>query len=80
LLLEATARVTSDVLYEVLTVATGAQVDGRFKRRSGESDSSHKAKAAALSAHGRPAPGPEPIKAPGLFAGAPPEQAAEAAE
>ncbi|HEX9965033.1 MAG TPA: polymer-forming cytoskeletal protein [Allosphingosinicella sp.] len=33
LILEATARVTGDVLYETLSVAAGAEVEGRFRRR-----------------------------------------------
>lgn len=33
--LEASARVTGDVLYESLSVASGAEVEGRFKRRRG---------------------------------------------
>jgi cytoskeletal protein CcmA (bactofilin family) len=36
LVLEPSARVTGDVLYETLTIATGAQIDGRFKRRPAE--------------------------------------------
>jgi cytoskeletal protein CcmA (bactofilin family) len=79
LLLEATARITGDVLYGTLTVATGAQVDGRFKHRDGESDGSHKARSAALPTDARPA---QPAAAPpsGLFAGSAPEPTAEAAE
>jgi len=34
LMAEASVRITGDVLYETLTVASGAQVDGRFRRRS----------------------------------------------
>jgi cytoskeletal protein CcmA (bactofilin family) len=79
LLLEATARITGDVLYGTLTVATGAQVDGRFKHRDGESDGSHVARSAALPADAKPA---QPVAAPpsGLFAGSAPEPTAEAAE
>jgi cytoskeletal protein CcmA (bactofilin family) len=33
LILEASARVTGDVLYESLSIAPGAEVEGRFKRR-----------------------------------------------
>src|SRR5687767_14776843 len=78
LLLEATARITGDVLYGTLTVATGAQVDGRFKHRDGESDGSHVARSAALPADTRPA---QPVAPPsGLFAGSAPEPTAEAAE
>jgi cytoskeletal protein CcmA (bactofilin family) len=70
LLLEATARITSDVLYETLTVATGAQVDGRFKRRQGDSDGSYQARALS---------GPT-AQAGELLLGRSDEQAAEAAE
>jgi hypothetical protein len=60
-------------------VATGAQVDGRFKRRQSDADGSHRAKGAALPA------GParsEVVAAPtpGLFAGGGAEETAEAAE
>lgn len=47
LILEATARVTGDILYETLTIATGAQIEGRFKRRKGADDGSKGAKLAA---------------------------------
>jgi cytoskeletal protein CcmA (bactofilin family) len=37
LVLEASARVTGDVLYETLSIAAGAQIEGRLRRRrSGE--------------------------------------------
>ncbi len=45
LTLEASARVTGDVLYESLTVAAGAEVEGRFKRRRGDEEGSTAAKA-----------------------------------
>jgi cytoskeletal protein CcmA (bactofilin family) len=67
LTLEASARVTGDILYESLSVAAGAEVEGRFKRRRGDSDGSAVAKAE------QPAPPATP-----LFADAP--GAAEAAE
>jgi len=80
LLLEATARITGDVLYGTLTVVTGAQVDGRFKHREGAGDGSHKAKA-MLPTEARPAQplaaAPQPAS---LFAGAAQEATAEAAE
>lgn len=38
LLLEATARVTGDVVYGSLSIAAGAQIDGRFRRRRGGDD------------------------------------------
>ena len=66
LTLEASARVTGDVLYESLSVAAGAEVDGRFKRRRGAADGSAVAKAE------KSAPAPTP-----LFGS---EEAAEAAE
>jgi len=65
LTLEASARVTGDVLYESLSVAAGAEVEGRFKRRRGGEEGS----AAARQASKAPEPAP-------LFG----EQAAEAAE
>jgi cytoskeletal protein CcmA (bactofilin family) len=81
LLLETSSRITGDVLYETLTVATGAQVDGRFKRRQAEADGSRKAKLGVLPASSAPArsevaAGP----ASGLFAGGAAEETAEAAE
>jgi cytoskeletal protein CcmA (bactofilin family) len=75
LLLEPTARITGDVLYGTLTVATGAQVDGRFKHRDGSADGSLKARTADLPGPARPAQ-PVLVQPSGLFAGA----AAEAAE
>jgi cytoskeletal protein CcmA (bactofilin family) len=63
--LEASARVTGDVLYESLSVAAGAEVEGRFKRRRGGEDGAMAAKAATK------APEPTP-----LFG----DEAAEAAE
>jgi cytoskeletal protein CcmA (bactofilin family) len=66
LTLEASARVTGDILYESLSVAAGAEVEGRFKRRRGAADGSAVARAE------QPAPPPTP-----LFGD---EGAAEAAE
>lgn len=43
--LEASARVTGDVLYDSLSVAAGAEVEGRFKRRRGGEDGARAAKA-----------------------------------
>lgn len=68
LTLEASARVTGDILYESLSVAAGAEVEGRFKRRKGGADGSAVAKAEKA----QPAPTP-------LFGGEDPP-AAEAAE
>ncbi|HEX9953935.1 MAG TPA: polymer-forming cytoskeletal protein, partial [Allosphingosinicella sp.] len=45
--LEASARVTGDVLYEALGIATGAEVEGRFKRRRGANDGAVHARAEA---------------------------------
>ena len=84
--LEASARVTGDVLYDSLSVATGAEVEGRFRRRrGGEAEGSAAAKtaasakpargkgAAAAAAAASAAPAPTP-----LFGGG--EETAEAAE
>lgn len=54
LTLEASARVTGDVLYESLSVAAGAEVEGRFKRRRGGEDGARAAKA-------EKAPAPAPL-------------------
>lgn len=62
LTLEPTARVTGDILYETLTIATGAQIEGRFKRRRGADDGSKGAKAAAA-AQPDPVPSkPQPVE------------------
>jgi cytoskeletal protein CcmA (bactofilin family) len=55
LALAESARITGDVLYERLSVAGGAEVDGRFKRRKGAGDGSAPARAAAA------APAPIPL-------------------
>jgi cytoskeletal protein CcmA (bactofilin family) len=55
LTLEASARVTGDILYESLSVAAGAEVEGRFKRRRGGEDGSAVARSA------KPAPAPTPL-------------------
>jgi cytoskeletal protein CcmA (bactofilin family) len=55
LTLEASARVTGDILYESLSVAAGAEVEGRFKRRRGAADGSAVAKAE------KPAAPPTPL-------------------
>jgi cytoskeletal protein CcmA (bactofilin family) len=54
LVLEPSARVTGDILYESLSIAAGAQVDGRLKRRRGGQDG-----AAAARAVVRPVPAPD---------------------
>jgi cytoskeletal protein CcmA (bactofilin family) len=79
LLLESSSRITGDVLYETLTVATGAQVDGRFKRRQSEADGSRKAKLGALPVSGPGRTEPVAASTSSLFAGGV-EEAAEAAE
>jgi cytoskeletal protein CcmA (bactofilin family) len=48
--LEASARVTGDVLYESVGIAAGAQVEGRFKRRRGANDGAVHARAEAEAA------------------------------
>ncbi len=55
LTLESSARVTGDVLYESLSVAAGAEVEGRFKRRRGGEDGARAAKAE------KAAPAPAPL-------------------
>ena len=79
LLLEPSARVTGDVLYEVLTVSTGAQVDGRFKRRAGAVEGSSGARTATLASGGSTRSETPALHAPGLFVEGQVEQA-EAAE
>ena len=79
LLLEASARVTGDVLYETLTVSTGAQVDGRFKRRQGDGDGSGRARMEKLPAPKESRGDVVAPSTPGLFSGRT-EEAAEAAE
>jgi hypothetical protein len=66
--LEHSARVTGDMLYETLSIAGGAEVEGRFKRRKGAGDGSGAARAKAA----------EPAAPPPLFAHEAPT--AEAAE
>jgi cytoskeletal protein CcmA (bactofilin family) len=64
LTLDHSARLTGDVLYEIWTVNSGADVEGRFKRRRGAGDGSAGARTETL----RPAePGqpPQPV----LFGG-----------
>jgi cytoskeletal protein CcmA (bactofilin family) len=56
LALAASARVTGDVLYETLSVAGGAEIDGRFKRRKGAGDGSAPARAAAAAPPAAPTP------------------------
>ena len=79
LLLEASARVTGDVLYETLTVSTGAQVDGRFKRRQGNEDGSGKARIKAVPAARESKSDVVAPSTPGLFSGRS-EETAQAAE
>ena len=80
LLLEASARVTGDVLYETLTVSTGAQVDGRFKRRQGNEDGSARAKVSSVRVERDPKGDVVAPSTPGLFSTSANDVAAEAAE
>ena len=48
--LEGSARVTGDLLYETLSIAGGAEVEGRVKRRTGAGDGSGAARANAAEA------------------------------
>lgn len=61
LTLDHNARITGDVLYEMLSVNSGADVEGRFKRRRGAGDGS----SGARGANARPAE----AALPPLFAG-----------
>ena len=62
LILEASARVTGDILYESLSIAPGAEVEGRFKRRKGAGDGSSVAKVEATAKPARaPAAAPAPL-------------------
>ena len=73
LTLDHSARITGDVLYEISTVNSGADVEGRFKRRRGAGDGSSGAKAETVRPV-QPAQAPQPA----LFtAEAPAVQAAE---
>jgi cytoskeletal protein CcmA (bactofilin family) len=70
--LEASARVTGDVLYESVGIAAGAQVEGRFKRRRGANDGAVHARAEAEAAKPPRAPrtkaaAPAPAPAAPLF-------------
>jgi cytoskeletal protein CcmA (bactofilin family) len=71
--LEASARITGDVLYEALGIATGAEVDGRFKRRRGANDGAVHARAEADAvkpprvARAKAAPAAAPAPAAPLF-------------
>jgi cytoskeletal protein CcmA (bactofilin family) len=42
LVVEASARITGDVLYQNLTIAPGGQVDGKFKHRGSQVPNIHK--------------------------------------
>src|SRR4051812_17089490 len=68
--LEHSARVTGDILYETLSVSSGADVEGRFKRRKGAGDGSSGARAETV----KPAEAPAP---PELFLDTPAAEAAE---
>src|SRR3954464_15989355 len=64
LTLDHSARITGDVLYEILTVNSGADVEGRFKRRRGAGDGSSGAKT-ETTRPAQPASSPQPV----LFGG-----------
>jgi cytoskeletal protein CcmA (bactofilin family) len=72
--LDHSARITGDVLYGTLSISSGADVEGRFKRRKNANDGSSSARTEAARPD-RAAASPSPAN---LFAAAPP--AAEAAE
>ena len=73
--LDQSARITGDILYETLSISSGADVEGRFKRRKNAGDGSSGARTEAA----RPArSAAEPPAPANLFADAAP--AAEAAE
>jgi cytoskeletal protein CcmA (bactofilin family) len=69
--LDASARITGDILYEALGIATGAEVEGRFKRRRGANDGAVHARAEAETV--------KPPRAPRTRAAAPPVAPAPAA-
>jgi cytoskeletal protein CcmA (bactofilin family) len=69
--LEASARVTGDVLYESVGIARGAEVEGRFKRRRSAVDGSSAARGQAAA---KPAETPRVAE---LFAPPPEAEAAE---
>jgi len=82
--LEASARVTGDVLYETVGIATGAQVEGRFKRRRGANDGAVHARAEAETivkaprpARGKPAAAAPPAAPAAPLFEVPTAQAAE---
>lgn len=62
--LEASARITGDVLYESVGIAAGAQVEGRFKRRRGANDGALHARAEAEAAKPPRAPRAKAAAAP----------------
>jgi cytoskeletal protein CcmA (bactofilin family) len=71
LAIDQSARITGDILYETLSVSSGADIEGRFKRRKGAGDGSSGARAEGVT----PAEARSP---PELFLDTP--AAAEAAE
>jgi cytoskeletal protein CcmA (bactofilin family) len=73
--LDQSARITGDILYETLSVSSGADVEGRFKRRKSAGDGSAGARTEAAKPPHQALAEPTPAS---LFAAAPP--AAEAAE
>lgn len=73
LTIEASARITGDIVYESVSVAAGAELDGRMRRRRCNSDGSALAKAAREAEKAKPAATTAPTP---LFGG----EAAVAAE
>lgn len=61
--LEASARVTGDVTYESLAVATGGQIEGRLKRRRTDAISTARSDAVKAKKEGKSGP-PAPLFAP----------------
>jgi cytoskeletal protein CcmA (bactofilin family) len=60
---EASARVTGDVVYETLGIATGAQIEGRLKRRKTDAISTARSDAVKAKKEGKGEP-PAPLFAP----------------
>lgn len=63
LTLEASARVTGDVVYETLGISVGAQIEGRFKRRKSDPMSTARSEAVKAKKEGKGDP-PAPLFAP----------------
>ncbi|HEX2764020.1 MAG TPA: polymer-forming cytoskeletal protein [Allosphingosinicella sp.] len=74
LTIEASARITGDIVYESVAVAAGAELDGRMRRRRCNSDKSALARAAESAEKAKPAASSVPTP---LFGGGPAVEAAE---